>query len=205
MQYAEYMKAAIDAVNHVDALNYLSNNRGPLLDGLDASTASALTVPMMRKYGRYQMAMYEHVGRDDGDAQLAIDNLLAPVASARALRTASCEARAGMAFLYLARRGIQPIEMMSFANDDADHVFVLVNRQPGFRITDSATWGDEAIVCDPWARSCYAAPMMAAQLALPIYANVVGRMPYTFTQSCEYTGGAWPPARLAEVCRVFGV
>lgn len=40
---------------------------------------------------------------------------------------------------------------------NADHNFVVVGRDPESSLTDSSTWGESAIICDPWAHQIYPA------------------------------------------------
>lgn len=34
--------------------------------------------------------------------------------------------------------------------DDFKHAFVIIGRKPGSDTTNYATWGDDAVICDPW-------------------------------------------------------
>ena len=70
-------------------------------------------------------------------------------AFAQHTKTGNCEAMACLAFIYLV--SILPharIELVTTEN----HMFVVINRKKGSDITKSSEWGDQAIICDPWAR-----------------------------------------------------
>lgn len=48
--------------------------------------------------------------------------------------------------------------------DDGDHVFVVVNRSRDSVPNDPSTWGDAAVICDPWAEKVYPASGYLAEL-----------------------------------------
>lgn len=45
-----------------------------------------------------------------------------------------------------------------------DHVFLVMNRDPRSNPQDPATWGDAAVICDPWADKVYRASDYLSQL-----------------------------------------
>jgi hypothetical protein len=60
----------------------------------------------------------------------------------------NCGENSILAFIYLYDVGVRPIDRMSV---DKDHAFVVIGRQAG-DASDWKTWGDAAVLCDPWAQ-----------------------------------------------------
>jgi hypothetical protein len=60
----------------------------------------------------------------------------------------NCGEQSAIAFVYLRQLKIFPLDWMEV--NDYEHAFVIVGRRRGSDPTDYATWGDEAVVCDPW-------------------------------------------------------
>jgi hypothetical protein len=86
----------------------------------------------------------------------------------------NCESQASVAFEYLKRMGIKPLDIVFYAPFDKfakmpvkplgkadpemvrpDHVFVVIGRPKESDVTTYTTWGNDAVVCDPWARRAY--------------------------------------------------
>ena len=68
----------------------------------------------------------------------------------------NCGEQAALAFMDLhSRFHTRPLDYMARTN--ADHAFVVIGRARGSRIDDHTTWGDDAVVCDPWDNKAYAA------------------------------------------------
>ncbi len=65
----------------------------------------------------------------------------------------NCDEQASLAFVFLRDRGNRPLDFMTVG----DHAFVVLGRETGSDHTDYATWGPEAVVCDPWHEKVYAA------------------------------------------------
>lgn len=72
----------------------------------------------------------------------------AAAAKAEHVGCGNCGENAALAFVYLYDRGIRPLDLMS--DDDPDHAFVVVGRTRESDPGDPASWGSEAVVCDPW-------------------------------------------------------
>lgn len=58
----------------------------------------------------------------------------------------NCDEHASLAFTFLERVGIRPIDYMVLPN----HAFVVIGRPASSDPTDYTTWGNEAVICDPW-------------------------------------------------------
>ena len=68
----------------------------------------------------------------------------------------NCGEQAALAFMDLHNRfHVRPLDYMARRN--ADHAFVVIGRARGSKIDDYLTWGDDAVVCDPWDNKVYAA------------------------------------------------
>lgn len=67
---------------------------------------------------------------------------------AETAQAGNCGEQAAVAFAYLLRKGVHPLDYMSRTN--GDHAFVVVGRRAGSDATKVETWGAGAFVCDPW-------------------------------------------------------
>ena len=65
----------------------------------------------------------------------------------------NCAEQSALAFVYLEKIGLKPLEWMSFEN--GDHGFVVIDREPGKQ--NVAAWGPQAVVSDPWLGKWYRA------------------------------------------------
>ncbi len=84
-------------------------------------------------------------------------------AFAQHTKVGNCEQMACLAFVYL--QSVIPdarIELVTASN----HMFVVINRDKGSDITKSTTYGEHAIICDPWARRTYNANLFLVEKAL---------------------------------------
>ena len=69
-------------------------------------------------------------------------------AAAEAYGCGNCGEQSAIAFVYLRRQKTFPLDWMEV--NDYEHAFVIIGRKRGSDTTDARTWGDEAVVCDPW-------------------------------------------------------
>jgi hypothetical protein len=60
----------------------------------------------------------------------------------------NCGEQSAMAFVYLRNHGIHPLDW--YEVNDFQHAFAIIGRVSGSDPKDYSTWGDEAVVCDPW-------------------------------------------------------
>jgi hypothetical protein len=101
-------------------------------------------------------------------------------------RFGNCEVQASVAFDYLAKKGVRPLEMIYFAPppnfqakhinlpvtgtqatlEAVDHTFVVIGRDATSNVKDYTTWNMDAVVCDPWAKRCYFARHLIAESEL---------------------------------------
>lgn len=70
------------------------------------------------------------------------------VANAEAYGCGNCGEQSAIAFAFLRRQKTFPLDWMEV--NDYQHAFVIIGRKRGSDSTDYRTWGDEAVVCDPW-------------------------------------------------------
>ena len=102
------------------------------------------------------------------------DKVKAQATYTRQYKVGNCEYQASLAFEYLKEIGAKPLDIVFFApfeNNDRkpvktlgkaatenvrpDHVFVVIGRPNGTDATTYTTWGNDAVICDPWARRAY--------------------------------------------------
>lgn len=60
----------------------------------------------------------------------------------------NCGEQSAIAFVYLRRQKTFPLDWMEVNN--YQHAFVIIGRAPRSDTRNPATWGDEAVICDPW-------------------------------------------------------
>jgi len=70
--------------------------------------------------------------------------------AAERLGCGNCGEQSAIAFKFLERMGIRPIEWC-FRNLDG-HQFVMIGRKSNATVDDISTWGPDAVICDPWDR-----------------------------------------------------
>lgn len=73
---------------------------------------------------------------------------------AEAAGCGNCGEQAAIAFMYLRRKGIRPLDYMSLKRP-GDHAFVVIGRKKKSQATNPKSWGGLAAVCDPWMRKQY--------------------------------------------------
>lgn len=76
--------------------------------------------------------------------------------ASRALRAGcgNCAEQAAIAFMYLVRSGIVPVDYMGFVQQ-VDHAFVVIGRAHNSSIGNVSTWGQCAVICDPYENLYY--------------------------------------------------
>lgn len=85
------------------------------------------------------------------DPYQKIQGFEAIAALAKQYGCGNCMEMAAMAFMYLYRLKVRPLDYMAL-NYPADHAFVVIGRK-GSEEDDNhgGNWGKNAVVCDPWA------------------------------------------------------
>ena len=68
--------------------------------------------------------------------------------AAQAYGCGNCGEQSAIAFVYLRQQKTFPLDWMEV--NDYEHAFVIIGRRRGSDPANYATWGDEAVVCDPW-------------------------------------------------------
>jgi hypothetical protein len=66
----------------------------------------------------------------------------------------NCGEQSAMAYEWLRKNGVTPVENMKFVSG-GDHAFVVLGREPSSEPGVPSTWGASAIVCDPWKGEVY--------------------------------------------------
>jgi hypothetical protein len=74
----------------------------------------------------------------------------------------NCMEQSAVAFTYLLRLGVRPLDWMQITN--GDHAFVVVGRKSDSVDSDPESWGVDAAVCDPWYKAAYAASQIHSRL-----------------------------------------
>lgn len=69
-------------------------------------------------------------------------------------KAGNCQEQATLAYRFLTSKGQFPLEICHFEN--GDHVFVVIGRNVDSDIKNPRSWGENAIICDPWFRNFYA-------------------------------------------------
>jgi len=113
----------------------------------------------------------------EGATDYAIRRLRVFASSGNRNLCGNCGVKSASAYVTLMRLRVSPLDWMSCDKRVLDHAFVVIGRAPGSEIRDPSTWGDEAVVCDPWWPDVYAA------------ADKVDRLTHWNLQSrCRWTG-----------------
>jgi hypothetical protein len=60
----------------------------------------------------------------------------------------NCGEQSALAFVYLRNQKTFPLDWMEVNN--YEHAFVIIGRKRGSDASNPATWGNEAVICDPW-------------------------------------------------------
>ncbi len=60
----------------------------------------------------------------------------------------NCGEQSALAFVYLRGQKTFPLDWMEV--NDYQHAFVIIGRKRGSDPKNYATWGDDAVICDPW-------------------------------------------------------
>ena len=68
--------------------------------------------------------------------------------AAQAYGCVNCGEQSAIAFVYLRQQNIFPLDWMEV--DGYKHAFVIIGRRRGSDTENWATWGNEAVICDPW-------------------------------------------------------
>ncbi len=194
----DYLKFAKEAVAHVKGLNIQSSNIGT--GELPDSQLDEMGSFLNKQFGIVYMGLMDQCGSD----VRGLDSLMTPALLGRKFSWGNCETKSALGFIYLAQKNVTPIEMMSVGDD---HVLIVLGRKQSGKIPDISTWGEEAVVCDPWAGESYAAVHLPAKMNQAPLQDAVGSSK-TIMQTYEFLPGQnWPPkdleAPLRELASMF--
>ena len=67
---------------------------------------------------------------------------------ARRMGCGNCEDMASVAFDYLYRQGVKPLDLMNLVG--TSHAFVIIGRSQNSKLAEPKNWGGDSYVCDPW-------------------------------------------------------
>ena len=74
----------------------------------------------------------------------------------------NCGELSAVAMRQLMNRHVNPLDYMSLSN--GDHTFVVIDRLANSREQDPQTWGENAVICDPWIRQAYPARELVTRM-----------------------------------------
>jgi hypothetical protein len=87
-------------------------------------------------------------------------------------KAGNCQEQSAVALMYLIVAGYAgPLEIFGLDKEerrDGDHFFLVMGRSPRSKVASVATWGDAAVVCDPWNSEVYAANEREMLLRMPV-------------------------------------
>lgn len=82
-------------------------------------------------------------------------------------RCGNCGENAAIAFIKCIEDKVEPLDYMECAGPDDDHAFLVIGRREGSSPNryDAASWGPDAVVCDPWMNKAYPCSEMSIHLS----------------------------------------
>jgi hypothetical protein len=189
MNYLDWAKKAL---MHVKKLNIQSNNigTGELSPGMLDDMGRFLN----GQFGIIHSELISKYGDTNGQS-----NIMAPAIVGRKFSWGNCEAKAALAFIFLGENGVTPIEVMSVGDD---HILLVLGRNQKGKIPDLSTWGETAVVCDPWADDAYGAQLLRTKATQPPLADVVGAT-LRISQTFEHVGTKWPPEEIRKSLEAY--
>jgi len=142
----DYRGAAQEAISYVRSkMTVGASNKIP--DVLGSLGMSLLCVPAERSVTR------------DSQSDRMLPYLRVIAGAAENVGCGNCGEQSATAFVFLLDKGIRPIDWMAL-QDPGDHAFVVIGRLATSDATDPNTWGNLAVVCDPWKGLVYAPNMI---------------------------------------------
>jgi hypothetical protein len=166
-QVESYLSAAHETVHYVNKLMTIgsSSRLSDVLLSFFLSTSPKQCVDQIREAEPH----YSHYS-------MTVDLMRALASEAIGAKCGNCGEQSAVAFIHLhdIYPTIRPLDYMQ--RNNGDHAFVVIGRAAG-EAKDFASWGDQAVICDPWDRQAYLAK------------DVPGRM-WTVTERDPY-GPMW--------------
>lgn len=189
MNYPDWAKKAL---LHVTSLNIQSNNfnTGEICE----NTLNEMGVFINTQYGAILGDLIVKCGDQQG-----LGTVVVPAIIGKKFSWGNCESKAALAFIYLGKNGVKPIEMMSVGDD---HIVVVLGRDQKSKIANVRDWGDSAVICDPWAGETYGAQLLPTKATQPPLLEVVGAT-LTISQTFEFIGPLWPPKELVKALQEY--
>jgi hypothetical protein len=90
-------------------------------------------------------------------------HIVTRAAHAESLGCGNCGEQAAIAFVHLFNvQKVKQLDLMHRTN--ADHAFVVIGRKSDSKLEDYNTWGDEAVICDPWDNKSYSCSDIAKNM-----------------------------------------
>lgn len=77
-------------------------------------------------------------------------------------KVGNCMEQAAIAFCYLQRESVRPLDY--YYAMGGDHQWVVIGRTKGSSEDNPDVWGPDAVICDPWDKKAYAATEFDAQM-----------------------------------------
>ncbi|MFN8672200.1 MAG: hypothetical protein U0457_09005 [Candidatus Sericytochromatia bacterium] len=179
----ELKKTGDDVKTHIESKNSLEDNKGHAMQAL-AHTLS-LHITSANKFRNTGEAMVSELSlaplaasriwNGNGNPWARIENPEDVERVAKkieglpldALRFGNCQEVASVAGQYLKEMGIKDVEFFGKPN----HAFIVIGRDQNSNAYDPSSWGDRAVVCDPWYGETFPAK------ELPFRQNNDGEMP----------------------------
>lgn len=125
-----------------------------------SGAAQKACVPRMRKFAGTNMQFR-------GSFFWTVSDLRELAEKAIRSRCGNCGEHAAIAFITCVDQKVEPLDYMECAGPGDDHVFLVIGRREGSSDSryDAATWGPDAVVCDPWMNKAYPCSEMSIHLA----------------------------------------
>lgn len=156
LQY--YLQSAKHAVSYVNRKIRFSSN-----DPIDVTCTLGLIGIGMQIFRKVADAKATDVAKASGGKSALSDYMRGSAEMAEVARIGNCREKAALAFLTLEKAGVKPLDLMAWL-PPADHAFVVIGREPGDP-SDYRNWGKNAVVCDAWDKTSYAAVEIPAKMA----------------------------------------
>ncbi|PHM70917.1 hypothetical protein [Xenorhabdus kozodoii] len=111
----------------------------------------------------------DNIKRDEPHFYQKLYGKRIPIRSAYATEwhVGNCGEKAAIAFAHLKFNRVKPLDFFSIDIDNLGndhHSIVVIGRVTG-NSTDPATWGREAVICDPWDKTAYPAHLYPDKVA----------------------------------------
>jgi hypothetical protein len=163
------LKLAKDIVVKVRGLLDIGASNQP-----SSGPAQKACVPRMRKFANQNIQFSGSFFWTVGDLREIADRAIRS-------RCGNCGENAAIAFISCVDQKVEPLDYMECAGPGDDHVFLVIGRKEGSSADryDAATWGPDAVVCDPWMNKAYLCSEMSIHLA-PRTST------FTYRSTCRY-------------------